>query len=187
MAALLLPLLAAVGICTATAWSLRFTANRNFRADFNLTMTNPKTGHMSIPHSPTPRDHDQLSAPENRTVWLFARPLRSSFFDWLSRGDLVLCHWGLLVSDISRADIMALALQRVRSTEGNRALPQVSLGRMYELCRASDGKNSVMITCPRRLSTLRDSWSSFVYQFVSTTSLKYAEIDSYGMGPLKRH
>lgn len=138
---------------------------------------------MSMPHSPTIVDSRAPSAPEIRTVWLFARPLRSSFFDWLSRGDLVLCHWGLLLSDISIVDLK-ISLQSPQRARQPQKKSELMLGRMYELGRMSDGKIAV-VSSQVRWPNLTDDWPSFAYQIVSTTGLLDDEIESLGMAPFK--
>lgn len=115
----------------------------------------------------------------HRTVWLFARPLRSSFLDWLTRGNFVLNHWGVLVSDISCMDVEVTIQRSLRPAKNS----MEATGTMYELYRTSDGKNVVRRTNPFSSSTWRDCWPSFAYQFVATTNLGDEEIFNLGLAP----
>ena len=116
--------------------------------------------------------------PGRRAVWLFARPLRSSFFDWLTRGDFVLNHWGLLVSNLSLVD-MEVTLQRSLKTGlKNKGAWEVNLGTMYDLYRTSEGRSAV-----QRKDQFRPPKSSFAFQFVATTNLGDEEIFKIGLAP----
>jgi hypothetical protein len=118
-------------------------------------------------------------SPGHRAVWLFARPLRSSFFDWLTRGNFVLNHWGLLVSDLSPVD-MEITLQRSFKTGRNRqGAWEANLGTMYDLYRTSEGKSAVQTR-----NQFRPPRSSFAFQFVATTNLGDEEIFELGFAPL---
>ena len=131
--------------------------------------------------SDLPWGRSKITSCPDRSVWLFARPLRSSFFDWLTRGNFVLNHWGVLVSDVSCID-MEITLQR--SFRACTDSIETTVGTMYELYRTSDGKNVVRRTNPFPSPTWRDSWSLFAYNFVATTNLGDEEIMQLGLGLL---
>src|SRR5271155_1728970 len=86
--------------------------------------------------SDLPWGRSKITSCPDRSVWLFARPLRSSFLDWLTRGNFVLNHWGVLVSDISCMDV-EVTIQRSLKPGKN---SMEATGTMYELYRTSDGK-----------------------------------------------
>jgi len=142
----------------------------------NLLMTTPTHESGSVT-SDLFSTHSKIAASTDRTVWLFARPFQSSFFDWLTRGNFVVNHWGVLISDVSRVDV-EVTLQRSLKAGSNLVEP---IGTMYELYRTSDGKNVVRRTNPFASSTWRDSWPSFAYQSVATTNLGDEEIFKLGL------
>ena len=115
-----------------------------------------------------------------RNVFLIARPLRSSFWDWISRGNFVLSHWGLLVSKFSRVDL-DVALHHSRRSGRNRAGMKEELGTMYDLQRLPNGVNMVNSTRSFLSTSLSDSWPSFAYQFVGITTVNDEDISKLGL------
>ena len=75
-----------------------------------------------------------------RNVWLFTRPLAYPipWMDVTSDGRPYLCHWGVLVSDLTIIDTKVI-LQT--ANKGNRT---VHLGTMYELMQ-TEGRSHVFV------------------------------------------
>lgn len=121
-----------------------------------------------------------------RNVWIFARPLSvSRWFRPLintSEGRFHLCHWGVLVSDMSfihTKQLINLALRK--QTHDNAWSPDTLLGKMYQLERVEGSKNTVNITRSFRLRDLNGDWSSFACVWVGNTSMTDSEISHAGL------
>jgi hypothetical protein len=119
-----------------------------------------------------------------RNVWIFARPLSGT--RWFpvtaksSTGKFHLCHWGILVSEVTVMDVRAISLGRMQnwtSTEN------VVLGTMYELERLGD-KNTVHIS--RSFGTLKmnEEWRTVSAEYVGDTAMSDVEISTHGMSTL---
>jgi hypothetical protein len=113
------------------------------------------------------------------SVWLFIRPLSwSTIFPPLavtSQDKHHLCHWGVLVTELSLVDAQAL-IQRnttIRGTEN------IALGKMYELMRDEYNRNNAHAH-GFDLMKLKDQWSTFSAQYIGLTDLNHQRIKNEG-------
>lgn len=86
-----------------------------------------------------------------------------------------LCHWGVLVTEISLVDAHAL-MQRTIPTRG---MDNIVLGKMYELWRDEYNKNNVHAH-GFDLKKLREQWSMFSTQYIGETNLDHQGIKKEG-------
>lgn len=116
-----------------------------------------------------------------RNVWLFARPLSGT--RWLptlaksSDGKFHLCHWGVLVTNITAIDIRAIALKEIRNFG---SLENIILGTMYELKCIDNDKNSAHVQHDFGTSDLSLEWRSFSTEYIGDTEMSDIDISKEG-------
>jgi hypothetical protein len=114
---------------------------------------------------------------DERFVWIFARPLTiggallSSVVASTSAGRYPLCHWGVLVTGVSRNLIRDLPV-------GTRDTTDLELGKMWEL-QPRSGENTVVIR-PFNASILSEEWRHHSAQYVGATTLTDEQINIEG-------
>jgi hypothetical protein len=114
------------------------------------------------------------------TVWLLTRPLSYAIsirpLATLSFGKHHLCHWGLLVSEMTILDAKVIFLRTLEYGAND----DTELGTMYDLCRDEKSRNMVNVKRPFRVSHLRTEWNTFTAQYVGETKMKYGDISIEG-------
>ena len=126
-------------------------------------------------------DKSRLVPSLPRHVWIFARPLSATAifptFGFTSHGKFHLCHWGVLVSEFDLK-----ALQEIMSRpSGDPEIDEMPLGVMWELFRTEQNTNSINVTRPLRLATIREQWSTDSAERVGITALDDEGIQKAGM------
>jgi hypothetical protein len=115
-----------------------------------------------------------------RFVWLFTRPLSAAdvvpLLESVSNGKSHLCHWGVLVTDITKPDLNALLLRNKQVT----GIEKTELGIMYELFRLETTQNVVNITRPFTVSTLRALWHVYSAMYIGATEMPHNAIEREG-------
>lgn len=110
-------------------------------------------------------------------VWLLARPLtRTSFIPpltSLSDGKYPLCHWGVLITNLSVTDIEYHFENRYGSAERH-------LGTLYELRRIDENQHSVNMIQPFLTSDLRAEWRRVSKKWLGLTTKSNQEISAAG-------
>jgi len=92
-----------------------------------------------------------------------------------SDGRPYLCHWGVLVSDLTIIDTKVI-LQT--ANKGNRT---VHLGKMYELLQI-EGRSHVFVDTEFTMREL-NGWRSFAEQYFGETRLTHEQITTQGINP----
>lgn len=114
------------------------------------------------------------------SVWLLARPLSAANlfppFESTSNGKYHLCHWGVLITDISIPDMNVL-LSRTKQ-DGRR--DTTKLGVLYELLRFEGNQNIVNIARPFTALTVREQWRTFSSVYIGKTKLTQEKIEQEG-------
>jgi hypothetical protein len=109
-------------------------------------------------------------------VWLLARPLLCTSFipplTSLSDGKYPLCHWAVLITNLS-VDYIQQHFENRYSSGGQ------SLGTLYELQRADSHQYSVNII-PFPASALRSEWRRVSNQWLGVTTKSNDEISVAG-------
>jgi hypothetical protein len=115
------------------------------------------------------------------SVWIFTRPLsHARTFPSLiktSNERHYLCHWGMLVSEMSLLDAKAI-LTRTREYC---AIDNTELGTMYDLFRDDDDRNNVHICREFSVVNLRQEWKWFSAQYVGHTDMTADELKNEGI------
>lgn len=125
----------------------------------------------------------EVAAP-SRSVWIFARPLSgASIFPTpttatSSHGKFHLCHWGILVTDLSIVDVKALTL---RSKQGPSMTDDTPLGTMWELIRTLTNESTVNMSQPFEVSMLKEQWVTFSAKHIGSTRLTDDQVQNSGM------
>jgi hypothetical protein len=107
-------------------------------------------------------------------VWLFARILELPLVGKLSKGSYPLCHWGVLVTELSAADLVGHLGTNVRSQQ------TVGLGTMYQLSRTAENQNILRISNPFLVSELREDWPKPFWTRMGRTDLSKDRISEIG-------
>jgi hypothetical protein len=128
--------------------------------------------------------NESFSAPNvTYSVWLLTRPLSYTIFfppfGATSDGKHHLCHWGILVNEMSQVDAQAI-WQRTRNYG---ASDKTELGTMYELFRDENDRNNVHITTPFQMANMKKEWPMFSMQYVGQTLMSYERIKQEGKSP----
>jgi hypothetical protein len=126
---------------------------------------------------------------EKRGVWLFAKPLSGAqgipALVSTSDGRFHLCHWGVLVTELSVTDLTVI-LQSNRAGFGGTKDKDDDLGALYELYRIKGSLYTVRISHPFTTSMLRVFWTNFSPKYIGDTQMqdnKIAEEGMYSYGP----
>ena len=118
-----------------------------------------------------------------RFVWVIARPLSATRLvaplEFTSNGKFHLCHWGVLVSDLSIEVLTTLLVEsgKTPTTDDNDAV----LGELWELTRVEGNIDTVNVTRPFRVSILKAKWMTFSAQRLGTTFMTSDEIRLKGV------
>jgi hypothetical protein len=124
----------------------------------------------------------------SRSVWIFARPLSgASIFPGpatatSSQGKFHLCHWGILVTDLSIVDVKALTL---RSKQGSGTTDNTPLGTLWELIRTLENQSTVNMSQPFRVSMLKEQWITFSAKHIGSTKLTDEQVQNEGINLAK--
>jgi hypothetical protein len=117
---------------------------------------------------------------KEQTVSLLTRPLSYATFlpsiASSSDGKDHLRHWGVLVSDMTLLDLKVF-FSRTRAPDNNHMV----FGRMYELYRLPDDKNTVNIDTNFGLDSLRKDWPMFAMAYAGKTTLSHTQIKAEGI------
>lgn len=114
-----------------------------------------------------------MALPNTRSVWLLARPVPI-----LPPGIIGLCHWGVLVTELSSVDITVF----MSSTRlGGSGVSDTVLGVLCDLrTEGSLTRVRVQITNPFLLSSAK-VWKRGVVHFIGTTTLSDEQIRTIGV------
>lgn len=121
-----------------------------------------------------------------RSVWIFARPLSgsgvfpASSMVAASHGHFPLCHWGVLVTELSIVDVKAL----ISRDGGSSVTDDLKLGVMWELLRRPDNKTTVNKSNPFKVATIKQLWSTLSAQYIGRTLMIDEEVQSEGNSPI---
>jgi hypothetical protein len=122
-----------------------------------------------------------MSTDSPRSVWIFARPLSlAGLFPPLglvSHGKYHLCHWGVLVTERSIAELKTSFLGIEKSEKEEVVLV---LGVMWELNRIEGNRTTVNCTRPFTISSVKEQWSLFSAEFLGETQMNDNEIWATG-------
>ena len=103
-----------------------------------------------------------------RNVWLLARPtshaVRFSYLAESSHGSFPLCHWGVLVTDLSLKTFPKVIQSETSASQGS-----FLLGDLYELFQGERGNATANRTSPFLVNDLRRDWRMVSFKFVGTT------------------
>jgi hypothetical protein len=116
-----------------------------------------------------------------RSVWLLARPLSAVTifppFAVTSQNKFPLCHWGVLITKLDVSSIEA-AMREV--SEESQLVEDLILGIMWELHRTQQNTNTVNVSNPFKLSSLKSEWVTFSAEKIGTTLHSDAQIQREG-------
>ena len=112
-----------------------------------------------------------------RSVYILGRPY--SFFPPLglaAHAHFYLCHWGVLVTELTVIDIESVVFQ----TKSLTPLENPEIGSMFELNRTAE--NRIMLECIRRftLSILNKHWRNLAIHYVGMTDMPDERIQAEG-------
>jgi hypothetical protein len=116
----------------------------------------------------------------NRSVWLLTRPLSFArsvpLLATSAEGTAYMCHWGVLVNDLSLVDGRAI-LARAQEYCGDN---DTDLGTMYESFPYENSQNTVSVRRPFGIFVLRSEWLMFSAQYVGSTTMPHERIKEEG-------
>ena len=90
-----------------------------------------------------------------------------------------LCDWAVLVTDLGIVDLRVIS-ERSWTRVGGGGLSAIELGTLYEVQRTGGGGLSLHICQPFCTSHLREKWTTFPLEFMSTTIMSAGEIYAEG-------
>ena len=115
-----------------------------------------------------------------RSVWLFTRPAGTGRIPIVVSaldGKHHLCHWGILITELSVVDAKAIIFRTRPQSE------DIELGTMFELSRDFQDLNTVSVTAPFTIAMAREKWRPFSAMIIGETAMTDAEIESEGIIP----
>ena len=95
-----------------------------------------------------------------------------------SHGKFPLCHWGVLVTELSIVDMKVLILCNGQRWSG---LEDTELGVMWELNRTVENLNTVHVYRPFKKSTIRECWNTFSARYMGATEMANERIQLEGI------
>ena len=103
-----------------------------------------------------------------RNVWLLARPtshaMTFSYLAHSSHGSFPLCHWGVLVTELSLEMFPKVIQEKNSASQGS-----FPLGDVYELFQGDRSCNTANRTSPFLVNDLQRDWPMVSFKFVGTT------------------
>ena len=114
-----------------------------------------------------------------RDVWIFARPtshaLKITSVAGGSQRRFHLCHWGVLVTELSMGNF-----NRLTRAEESLFSQIIRLGEMFELFQNTEGLNTLCVTNPFLTTHLLRDWPMVAFRY--NTSKSRGEIENEGTG-----